>query len=212
VVHFTKTTSTHTDYANMMSIYSRRVLEAVNPFGIAKNYCPNILSQHAVCFSEIPLHLLKRISCRRGSYGIGFRKELILERGGGPIWYIEKGKPSWIAVNDFIQQALKSVSPEKNPIWTITPMVDAPGEYSTGSYRFEWEREWRHVGDFHFKVDEVAFLIIPENLHSAARGFFEDVSRENLGPAYFCPFIDPIWNIKRIEGTLESLRKSRNTL
>jgi hypothetical protein len=29
--------------------------------------------------------------------------------------------------------------------------------YPNGSYYFEWEREWRKVGDFTFTTDEVAF-------------------------------------------------------
>jgi hypothetical protein len=40
-------------------------------------------------------------------------------------------------------------------------------------YRFEWEREWRHVRDLNFTVQDVAFLIIPENLHQNARIFLK---------------------------------------
>jgi hypothetical protein len=61
-----------------------------------------------------------------------------------------------------------------NPIWTITPFVDAPGNHGTSKYFFEWEREWRKAGDFTFTTDEVEFLMLPEGLHEAARGFFKN--------------------------------------
>lgn len=47
-----------------------------------------------------------------------------------------------------------------------------------------------------------AFLIIPENLHGAARSFFDDAERENLGPNYKCPFIDPYWGLDKIKRIL----------
>lgn len=72
------------------------------------------------------------------------------------------------------------------PIWSVTPFVDETG----GSYNFEWEREWRHVGDLHFTPDDVAFLIIPEESHFYARDFFQSAEQDQLGPNYPCPFID----------------------
>ena len=48
-------------------------------------------------------------------------------------------------------------------------------------------------------VDDVACLIIPEELHSAAVGFFETAKAENTGPAYEWPFIDPYWSRKKVE-------------
>ena len=91
---------------------------------------------------------------------------------------------------------------KSHPVWRLTPFVDAPGAYSTGSYFFEWEREWRKVGDFRFSTDDVAFLIIPEHLHAAAKGFFENARAEDLGPAYDCPFIDAHWKRKQLKAVL----------
>ena len=77
-------------------------------------------------------------------------------------------------------------------------MIDAPGEYGKREYFFDWEREWRHIGSMYFAPEDVAFLLIPEELHPAARSFFENAYRENLGPAYFCPYVDPSWSKERI--------------
>jgi hypothetical protein len=92
--------------------------------------------------------------------------------------------------------------PESDPIWKLTPFIDAPGDYPGGPYRFEWEREWRHVGELRFSEQDPAFLIIPEKLHARARRFFEDAVREHYGPGYFCPYIDPGWDRERIRDVL----------
>ena len=90
------------------------------------------------------------------SHGDGFRAAAV------------RGMPAAFA--DILRQP---VSPGPNhPIWRITPFVDAPGKYGNSSYFFEWEREWRKAGHFKFSENDVAFLIIPEKLHDAARGFF----------------------------------------
>ena len=90
----------------------------------------------------------------------------------------------------------------EHPVWRVTPYIDAPGSYGTGKYFFEWEREWRKVGDFKFVEDEVEFLVVPEQQHEDARHFFENAKAENLGPCYTCPFIDPYWKRKKIKALL----------
>jgi hypothetical protein len=102
---------------------------------------------------------------------------------------------------------LMSVAQSGGPtsaVWAVTPFVDSPGNYPSGTYRFEWEREWRHVGDLRFGEEDPAFLMIPETLHAAARDFFENARTENLGPTYACPFLDPHWTRERIERALRS--------
>ena len=63
---------------------------------------------------------------------------------------------------------------------------------------FDRKREWRHIGQMSFDVEDVAFLMIPEEFHEYAKTFFEDAYQEKLGPYYFCPYIDPTWDRKRI--------------
>lgn len=202
VVHFTKATESADQYTNIMSILGSRVLKAGRTFGIARHTAPNSTSQEAVCFSEIPLHLLARIANKRGDYGLGFTKKFVTERSGGPIWYVEKGGPSHAALEQLIQQAHGTPA---DPIWKLTPFVDAPGVYATGKYRFEWEREWRCVGNFKFCEDNVAFVIIPEEFHAAAKDFFEMAVTDNLGPGYFCPYVDPRWTRAKVQHALTNL-------
>lgn len=199
VVHFAKDYGGRSGYDNMLSILHSRRIEARNGFGIAKSKAPEIDSQKVAYFSEVPLHRLSRLAKARSDYGIVFRKDIVIHRKGNPILYAYKDH----AVAAALQQLMNAAKNHStDPIWTITPFVDAPGTYPNGKYFFEWEREWRKVGDYNFLTDEVEFLIIPEKNHKAARAFFDDAKAENLGPSYDCPFIDPYWTLKEITNLL----------
>ena len=199
VSHFTKDYGGKSAYDNMLSILHSKTIQSKNAFGIAKNEFPDGATQKTVCFSEIPLHKLSRLAKARSDYGIVFRKDIVIHRHGNPILYAYKDHPVAAALRQLIKVAKKDPA---NPIWTVTPFVDAPGAYPHGNYFFEWEREWRKVGDFKFQTNDVEFLIIPENLHKDAKNFFEQARAKNLGPSYDCPFIDPYWKLKKIKPLL----------
>ena len=205
VVHFTKPgpQGKPSAYDNAMGILCHGTIQARSPFGMSKQ-APNPDAWKAVCFSEVPLHLLSRLAQRRGRYGLGFRKDLVLGRGGGPVFYAPLGSPHQAALKAISSRAFSSPQAADDPFWRVAPFVDSPGDYPGGSYRFEWEREWRHVGDFRFEAAEVAFLIIPEADHQAARAFFEDAQEERLGPGYLCPYIDPYWSEGQVSAALSA--------
>ncbi|KZD07347.1 abortive infection system antitoxin AbiGi family protein [Oceanibaculum pacificum] len=199
LVHFTKDYGGRDAYRNMLGILSGGVIRARNAFGICRKTAPDPQSQLATCLSEVPLHQLGRLSAKRSEHGIVFRKDFVIGRGGNPILYAYKDRAVAKAIKKLAQQAGNDA---ENPIWRVTPFVDVPGSYGTSQYFFEWEREWRVVGDFAFTPDDVVFLIIPENLHAAARSFVDDARTENLGPAYDCPFIDAHWDLETIQPLL----------
>lgn len=202
VVHFTKGTEGEDDYTSMMGIYSKQVLLAKNRFGIGKNKAPQESEQRTVCFSEIPPgHWHRLVSRRETKYGLAFTKEFILSRGGSPVWYAWNGTPPQQTLRDIMAEGTGDSSA---PIWRLTPFIDAPGAYGKSNYLFDWEREWRHLGSLRFDPEDVAFLLIPEDLHNAAYAFFENARTENLGPAYFCPYVDPLWSRDRILETLKN--------
>lgn len=192
VVHFTKKTS-HNAYDNVMSILSHRRIEARGAFGLNRQ---NNASRKSVCFSETPPHFLARLAKTRGCFGIGFRKDLVVARGGGPIMYAYKDTKHARALRALVDAAAGKPA---DPIWEIAPFIDVPGSYGSKEYFFEWEREWRHVGDFDFSEKDAAFLIIPADDHELAREFFADAERDQRGPNYTCPYIDPYWNIEQVK-------------
>lgn len=199
VVHFARDYGTKSAYDNMLGILASRRIEARNPFGLMRKDAPDLDSQRVACFSEVPLHRLRRLAEARSQYGIVFRKDIVISGGANPIMYAYKDHQVTAALKAIAQ---KTATDPSHPIWSVTPFVDAPGKYGKSAYFFEWEREWRKTGHFTFVEDDVAFLIIPEELHEAAQGFFATVKAEHLGPFYECPFIDPFWNLTKIKPLL----------
>ena len=198
VVHFAKAETPRTAYDNAISILYERRIVAAKSFGAGRKLAP---ARRSVCFSEMPLHHLKRLADVRGPHGIGFRKEFIVERGGGPILYAYKDTPQAHAIKAMVNAAAHDPNA---PVWDIAPFVDLPGTYGNSMYLYEWEREWRHVGDLEFSELDPAFLIIPADLHEAARGFFHSAKVDHMGPSYECPFIDPYWGEDEIVAALYS--------
>jgi hypothetical protein len=201
-VHFTKPAGLKSAYDVMTTILSEGRIIASGPWGAARKIPGLSLSQHSACFSEIPLDLLDRLVERRSKYGIGFRQDFLIKRGGGRVWYLDKdGVPAY-NFNRQINTAVAGGVDPNDPLWALTPFVDFPGAYGASEFRFEWEREWRVPTTLHFAPTDAEFLFIPEAYHAAAKKFYLDLSWDYGGPVFLCPYIDPTWDIARIQKTL----------
>ena len=200
VVHFTRGHESDDGYESSIQILGSQRVEARTPLGMARNMKRVTASQASACFSEIPLEYLPRLTDRRQSlYGIAFTKEFVIRSGGGPVWYVEQPSPLGELVDAVKATALEPSFVPDHPFWALTPFIERPGDYDGNPYRFEWEREWRVPNGLAFTPDDVAFLFMPDLNHDRARAFFEGVQRENSGPAYLCPYIDPTWAIEQLQ-------------
>lgn len=211
VIHITRGLDASQSYVNLIQILDSGFLEARNPFGAARQDCPDPASQRAVCFTEVPIHLVSRIIQRRlpqdpaAWNGIAFSKRFVVERGGGPIMYAYDGTPHAEALQAMMQSAWASPDPAAHPVWKLSPFVDRPGRH--GTYYWEWEREWRIVGDMHFLPADVAYLIIPEQYHQAATHHFMNAIGGKSGhKAYLRPMIDATWSLERCR---QAIRENR---
>lgn len=204
LVHFTRDSGDASAYENMLSILSSGTLEARNDFGAARSAAP-AATQRCVCFSEIPLHQLKRLADRRSDYGVGFTKSFLAASGAAPVWYPPLGTRTAQAVASMVRAASSQSTADAPALWDMTPFIDVVGRYPNGArFEFEWEREWRLVGNLDIRPADTALLIIPDSLHSAARSFFRDTQREDTGPTYECAFIDPRWDAQRTGAAMSS--------
>jgi hypothetical protein len=172
-------------YASFMDILHSRVIKARNAFGF-KRY---VHKKESVCFSEIPPFYLQKLVQSRYNYGIAFKKDWLLAQGAQRVWYIEKDSKTHSSL-DHLSDSLNHN--QKKDFFDLAPFIDIPGEYGNSVYRFEWEREWRIIGDLSFSPDDVEFLILPCDVHEGARAFFSDAEQEQYGPNYNCPYYDPI--------------------
>lgn len=93
--------------------------------------------------------------------------------------------------------ALKQPAPGSEPVWRFTPLIDLPGDYPTGSYRFEWEREWRLPGSLHMTT---------KGLRVKARVQHPQVKprKDREG----CPWVFRYWADEiQSDGSIKTLRK-----
>jgi hypothetical protein len=200
VVHFTKADEDGNDpgkpYRDHLSIlWDGRLQPGEKPFGAARRDRRLGSSQRAVCFSEIPLALVRRLAERRGSrYGIGFTKAFVRRQGAARVWYLDKDEHTAKAFQQLMEAHVARFD-ARDPFWQLTPLVDRPGSYPGRDFRFEWEREWRLPGisGLRFAMGDIAFLFIPEEWHAAARSFF-DSYEPGTAPKPTCPFLDVTWD------------------
>lgn len=198
-VHFTKASPTLSAYDVMMKILWEGRIQATGPLGAARHLAELGDSQKSACFSEIPLDLLARLIARRSLYGVGFRQDVLVNHGGARVWYLDRDGPAAAAFQEVVRSAMTGGIDPAESVWRITPFIDNPGDYGGTQYRFEWEREWRVPGGLAFGPHDAAFLFLPEEWHGTARSFFEGHLAENTGPAYLCPYVDPRWDMERIQ-------------
>jgi hypothetical protein len=124
-----------------------------------------------VCFTESTKAAMRQL-IQEGRYepvGLGFSKQIVFDRGGGPALYVRGDE--WPAATAALPQPLRS------RLVRLWPGADPePGDGSLPrhlSRSSEWlhEREWRVPGDVHFSWKDVRFLIVPharwQSLHAS---------------------------------------------
>lgn len=208
---------------NLISMVKDRVVKAVSPFGLATDesrYGVDVVStQRCVCFTETPLeylHLLvENIDGRQvqlSKYGIGVPKMLGRTKGCNPVWYIDTTVGhSFLStsVSNLIRRAQRD---SIDPIFKLTPFFETMGSGSSSNLginwfkEFWWEREWRHVGDFHFPHRVIVFC--PEHrMQSIRNRILEKDDIDDLT----CPgvrWVDLSWSLEELVGRSLGFSKS----
>lgn len=205
IVHFTKDYEGVKAFGNFLSILSGYRIEARSRFGIAKDRAPDLDSQKAVCFTEVPLTHAERVTARRSAYGFAFDKAAAVLRGANPILYAYQNQSLALNMRQMMNLAIDKGDTD-DPIFKITPFVDVPGVYFGSTYLFEWEREWRKLGDYHFSAEEISFIILPEERHNKARRVFLAQKKSTRhSHLHRIPIIDIGWGRKKIRSILKNV-------
>lgn len=226
VVHFTRG-DWEDARENLVSILESEKIEARNAFGSAvgalrkANLTNCLSSQRTVCFTETPLEhvnlFLEPISdlnrkCKFAPYGIALTKRIARNQGVNPIWYVDitkkTGNPIMRSTNAMIEAAISEVVDERArgnakasfsqyEVSNLAPFVEQMGTGPTFKKEFWWEREWRHLGDFHLPHQ---FLVIaPEAEHKRFEAITKDWTRKPR-------VIDATWGLEGIIGRLAGFR------
>lgn len=139
----------------LASILTDGRIEARKAFGLAGQNPQHAETHKAVCLTEAPASELTRFQDRR--YGVAFTREFVQRLGGQRVWYIDHGAPLWYAFTHEVNR-LRDIS-ENTRFFEMTPFIDM---VRPGTYAYDWEREWRVVGDLRFEWEDVAYVITPE--------------------------------------------------
>lgn len=155
LVHMTRSAE------DLGSIIASGHIEARNRFGLGRSL-DAVSGKHAsACFTEMPLSELARLRDRGKPYGIAFKREFVLGRGGQRVWYVDGGLGPHRAIYSMKESAFERRD-WADKVWDITPFVDECN--SKKNYVFDWEREWRVVGGMTFELEDVALVIGLEGL------------------------------------------------
>ncbi|MBD3205787.1 hypothetical protein GF319_05510 [Candidatus Bathyarchaeota archaeon] len=154
----------------------------------------------AICFTETPLnevHCLLDISYRNinlSPYGLVFLKDRLIEKGVGPVLYINNVNADMDDVFTALSTLLES---HPNEAKKILPMFSVFGQKihppgadgrPSGLVDFRWEREWRYpsaYGNLDFTAKDVFIGLCPHEKISYFDSLFNGID-----------FIDPCRNMK----------------
>jgi len=195
---------------NFLAIMKSRKILAVRPHCLFNKRLKELSDRsqswlNVACFTEVPLnqiHLLvgeipgRQIALE--SYGFVFTKDFIAESGGQPAIYINSyNENSWLreAVDELFKITQKNGS-FVGKMWRLLPFLNAMHE----KYDFSWEREWRVVKHFKFKLRDLVCVILPHEE--------EDNLKEKFAKAGIA-VISPGWTYEQI--VTELARQQRTT-
>jgi hypothetical protein len=213
VVHLTKAGGQRSALENLESIVGSGRIIAKKPMGWARDVSMQLgpkaeASQRVACFSETPLEqiysMYAEIPGRRANleaYGVAFTKIVARRLGANPIWYFEMIPPDGPIPTalDSLRNAVARAGDDgfaNHPGAAILPYFEGMLTTSTRQKEFWWEREWRHVGDFEFTDEDVAFVLAPFEHHARLR------------PIVRRPLLDPEWSLERMIASIVGLPES----
>jgi hypothetical protein len=129
--------------------------------------------------------------------------------GVNPVWYIDitPGHDFFTKSIDEMIEVARDNGPFRNsPLARLCPFIEHMGTGTRAAdgkkyqKEFWWEREWRHVGDFHFGETDIAFGFAP----GAHIDEFEKLMRRPKRRSV--RFVDPTWNTERMVAHLARYR------
>lgn len=151
------------------AILDEKTLKAFNHFCL---FSPNLKDQNTdlqdkfrvVCFTETPIDQIHILLTELGGrnfkpkpYGLIFTKEYIRENKGNPVFYVNKeiAKPLWQLYWPICNKDEAQSYDEICKLLALVTVCEKGNDW-------HWEREWRIVGNFGFKLKDIYCGFCPE--------------------------------------------------
>ncbi|MGM0332017.1 hypothetical protein [Enterococcus sp. AZ050] len=203
LTHLTRNTRDATAKENLISILNDKRINASSYCCMFNKELSKLSEEYqkefsVTCFTETPLDRLKVVvktlehnNRRFEPYGLIFMKDTqCLESGFGinPVIYIRQKNTSltksfWDQFNNWKD------SPNENASF---PTFGCLVNHVSSENDFQWQREWRMKGDYHFDYNHIVAVIAPQEEHTAIKEFCTFESANKL------TFIDSEWNTEEI--------------
>jgi hypothetical protein len=146
---------------------------------------------HAVCFTECPWSSLLKHTDNYSPYGIGFRKNFIFTKDGGPVYYVrgdQYDKQQW-------HDDLKVFT---TPLWPA--QYRSPEVLGNKFCDYSHEREWRVPSDLSFEYNQIQFIILNtyEDMASFPKNLKDTIGRDKFILMENYKTIEKIWPVHKI--------------
>ena len=207
VVHFTKSTPPYCadmhpeKVRDITSLSALQRLLAILQSGSLRATPMPWTNRSAVCFTECTWPSLLTHARRYSPFGVGFKKEFLFGKGGGPAIYLRQ---------DLWQRQKENAAFDKELFAFITPFAPAYAspEYLKNEWKgrepidYTYERERRVAKDVTFTLADVAFVTVDtyEDMAKAPRALKDSIGRENWVILSNYRKIEQLWPQHRFEG------------
>ena len=171
----------------------KRLLNILNTKIIFESQLPWVGNHRAVCLTECPWTSLIGHTERYSSYGIGFSKEFIFSKGGGPVFYIRADVYNR-------QQWDDAVMPFLTPFWPKYISKEQKNHVNFKECDYTHEREWRVVGNLSFEYSDISFVVLPDYnaMAKLPKDLKDQIGREKFLLMDNYKHIEELWPVHKL--------------
>jgi hypothetical protein len=155
-------------WASLSILWQREVRAAWCHRNVAYGLPHAERAYRGACLSKGPLEDLSRLAATRSRYGLGFQQSVMRGQGGRRVKYVHRDSQEGERELSAAAAAVQRGALLDDPVWRDLAFVDVIDEAGDEQLDTSWERERRVPGPLYFTPREVAFLVLPAELHAAA--------------------------------------------
>lgn len=133
----------------------KRLINILDLKKVYASQVPWVGNHKAVCLTECPWTSLITHTQQYSSFGVGFTKEFVFSKGGGPVYYVRADMFNNQRWDDSVLSFVTPFWPEYVPSFLKSTVAMKKCDYTH-------EREWRIAHDLDFEYNDIAFIVLPD--------------------------------------------------